>query len=61
MRTQTGRSAAWLARIVRDDEVGGSNPPAPTHGLYGVGFPNCLVREAFYLGLFPEANGSQIV
>ncbi len=26
----TGRSAAWLARLVRDQEVGGSNPPAPT-------------------------------
>ena len=26
----TGRSAAWLARLVRDQEVGGSNPLAPT-------------------------------
>lgn len=25
-----GRGAAWLARIVRDDEAGGSNPLAPT-------------------------------
>jgi hypothetical protein len=27
---QSGRSAAWLARLVRDQEVGGSNPLAPT-------------------------------
>ena len=26
----SGRSAAWLARLVRDQEVGGSNPLAPT-------------------------------
>lgn len=25
----TGRSAVWLARLVRDQEVGGSNPPGP--------------------------------
>src|SRR5204862_8293261 len=27
----SGRSAARLARLVRDQEVGGSNPLAPTH------------------------------
>jgi hypothetical protein len=28
--TRSGRSAAWLARLVRDQEVDGSNPFAPT-------------------------------
>jgi hypothetical protein len=27
---RTGRSSAWLERTVRDREVGGSNPLAPT-------------------------------
>src|SRR5579862_3446651 len=27
---QTGRGSAWLERLVRDQEVGGSNPLAPT-------------------------------
>ena len=27
---QSGRSAVWLARFVRDEEVGGSNPLGPT-------------------------------
>jgi hypothetical protein len=27
----SGRSAAWLARLVRDQEVEGSNPFAPTN------------------------------
>ena len=26
----TGRGSAWLERLVRDQEVGGSNPLAPT-------------------------------
>src|SRR5580700_6661518 len=30
VRTRSGRSAAWLARLVRDQEVEGSNPFAPT-------------------------------
>jgi hypothetical protein len=30
----SGRSAAWLARLVRDQEVGGSNPLAPTILLF---------------------------
>ena len=29
-RFLSGRSAAWLARLVRDQEVEGSNPFAPT-------------------------------
>jgi hypothetical protein len=29
-RNRSGRSAAWLARLVRDQEVDGSNPFAPT-------------------------------
>jgi hypothetical protein len=27
---QSGRGSAWLERLVRDQEVGGSNPLAPT-------------------------------
>ena len=30
LRELSGRSAAWLARLVRDQEVEGSNPFAPT-------------------------------
>src|SRR5262249_20998870 len=30
VRPMSGRSAAWLARLVRDQEVEGSNPFAPT-------------------------------
>jgi hypothetical protein len=30
LRIVSGRSAAWLARLVRDQEVEGSNPFAPT-------------------------------
>jgi hypothetical protein len=26
----SGRSAAWLARLLWEQEVGGSNPPVPT-------------------------------
>ena len=28
--TLSGRGSAWLERLVRDQEVGGSNPLAPT-------------------------------
>src|SRR4029079_12183745 len=28
--TSSGRGSAWLERVVRDHEVGGSNPLAPT-------------------------------
>jgi hypothetical protein len=27
----SGRGSAWLERLVRDQEVGGSNPLAPTN------------------------------
>lgn len=27
----SGRGSAWLERLVRDQEVGGSNPLAPTY------------------------------
>ena len=30
----SGRSAAWLARLVRDQEVEGSNPFAPTNSKF---------------------------
>jgi hypothetical protein len=30
---RSGRSAAWLARLVRDQEVDGSNPFAPTTSI----------------------------
>ena len=37
----SGRSAAWLARLVRDQEVEGSNPFAPTNSLHSYGgFPS---------------------
>ena len=32
-RTGSGRSAAWLARLPWEQEVGGSNPLAPTISL----------------------------
>jgi hypothetical protein len=30
IRILSGRGSAWLERLVRDQEVGGSNPLAPT-------------------------------
>src|SRR4051794_11720727 len=30
MNLATGRSAAWLARLLWEQEAGGSNPPVPT-------------------------------
>src|SRR6516225_3011664 len=30
-RSNSGRGSAWLERLVRDQEVGGSNPLAPTN------------------------------
>ena len=32
-RRLSGRGSAWLERLVRDQEVGGSNPLAPTNSL----------------------------
>ena len=29
----SGRGSAWLERLVRDQEVGGSNPLAPTNSF----------------------------
>ena len=37
MAPETGSSAAWLARSVRDAEAGGSNPPFPTRKRAGQG------------------------
>src|ERR1700688_2963355 len=37
----SGRSAAWLARLVRDQEAGGSNPLAPT-------IPILQLQEIFF-------------
>ena len=31
---RSGRGSAWLERLVRDQEVGGSNPLAPTKTKY---------------------------
>jgi hypothetical protein len=32
----SGRGAAWLARLLWEQEVGGSNPPAPTRAATGM-------------------------
>ena len=34
----SGCSAAWLARFVRDEEAGGSNPPTPNS------FKECVLK-----------------
>ncbi len=54
-----GRGAAWLARVLWEHEVGGSNPPAPT--LYeasaGHGAPSprahAVTTSAMSVGVFP--------
>ena len=33
----SGYSAAWLARLVWDQKVGGSNPSTPNSYLYNIG------------------------
>src|SRR5579883_790358 len=33
-RATSGRGSAWLERLVRDQEVGGSNPLAPTNSVF---------------------------
>ena len=40
-----GRGSAWLERLVRDQEVGGSNPLAPTNLRYSTG----LLREQLHI------------
>ena len=40
----SGRSAAWLARLVRDQEAGGSNPLAPTN--FPIQFSHWLDTDA---------------
>jgi hypothetical protein len=43
---QSGRSSAWLERYVRDVEVAGSNPVAPT--LQNLGKPSVYRGFAFF-------------
>jgi hypothetical protein len=42
----SGRGSVWLERCVRDAEVGGSNPLAPT--IYPSSFP-ALLSSAFFV------------
>jgi hypothetical protein len=49
----SGRGSAWLERLVRDQEVGGSNPLAPTKHLKHLQALNPLK------GLFAINGGSQ--
>src|ERR1700677_1377274 len=51
--TRSGRSAAWLARLVRDQEVEGSNPFAPTI------FPFSIQRATSRL-LLPRSVGNWV-
>ena len=44
MHTVSGRGSARIECTVRDREVGGSNPPAPTKSLF-------LYKRLFYLKL----------
>src|SRR5262245_20081879 len=37
----SGRGSAWLERLVRDQEVGGSNPLAPTNLFNKIAIFNC--------------------
>src|SRR2546425_1131774 len=60
---RSGRSAAWLARLVRDQEVDGSNPFAPTTSFLespgASNEPTCMVslerrpRSSFAVG-YPD-------
>ena len=50
----SGRSAAWLARSVRDAEVGGSNPPAPIFTVTYSSLPETVHVLAFYLLLLHQ-------
>ena len=38
-RKHSGCGAAWLARMVWDHEVGGSNPPTPISATKGTSWP----------------------
>ena len=59
----SGRSAAWLARLVRDQEVEGSNPFAPTTSKWSpsaqltLSFRGLSFRvESRQVGRFPVAG-----
>jgi hypothetical protein len=52
----SGRSAAWLARLVRDQEVGGSNPLAPTTSLQAVAQAFSFFFYSFALRVVGENN-----
>ena len=41
---ESGRGSAWLERLVRDQEVGGSNPLAPTKFLKDLQTPHHQIR-----------------
>ncbi len=43
----SGRSAAWLARLVRDQEAGGSNPLAPTISPVPLVIPTLIGHRGF--------------
>jgi hypothetical protein len=45
----SGRSSAWLERLVRVQEVAGSNPVAPT---FPKAFRNKRLRKAFFMPRF---------
>jgi putative endonuclease len=44
----SGRSVAWLARLVRDQEVGSSNLPAPT--MFSVYILQSEKTRRYYIG-----------
>src|ERR1700693_5089832 len=67
-----GRSAVWLARLVRDQEVGGSNPLAPTaktEGLseqgYQTGYqtiaPACCRKRGLLAVSFPAHHRGSVL
>src|ERR1041385_5978872 len=53
---RAGSSAAWLARHVRDVEVGGSNPPFPTKEISASSSQGR--RPMFGMERFPEPSSS---
>ena len=54
----TGRSSAWLERSVRDAEVAGSNPVAPS--LIGLSGPGRFAVAFFDVGPASLAAGAGI-